>query len=155
MWKDQKDLLLAFNACGVEYLVVGGHAVSEHAQPRATKDLDIFIRNDAQNAERVYRALVQYGAPMQELTPTDFYGKTGECFQIGIEPMRIDILQSVDGVRFEEAWEKRVPSFITEDLIPTHFISKEDLVVNKLASGRLRDLADVEALREAESGESR
>lgn len=147
MWNDQKDILRAFNAWNVEYLVVGGHAVSEYSQPRATKDLDIFIRSSPENAQRVFSALAEYGAPLAALSPADFQ-KAGECFQIGVEPMRIDILQSIDGVSFDDAWMRRRSSVITSDIIPTHFISRQDLVANKLASGRLRDLADVEALTE-------
>ena len=85
---------------------------------------------------------------MAELSPADFQ-QAGECFQIGVEPMRIDILQAIDGVSFDQAWERRHPSVITSERIPTYFISREDLVANKLASGRLRDLADVEDLQES------
>jgi predicted nucleotidyltransferase len=149
MWNDQKDILRAFNAHGVEYLIVGGHAVSQHAEPRATKDLDVFIRSDAPNAERVFQALAEYGAPLAGLTAEDFRNHPEMTFQIGVDPVRIDLLQSIDGVDFETAWQRRVESTITTDAIPAHFISLEDLITNKLASKRLRDLADAEALRAA------
>ncbi len=151
MWNDQKDILRVFNAHGVEYLIVGGHAVSRHAEPRATKDLDVFIRNDARNAERVFQALAEYGAPLARLTIDDFRSHPEMTFQIGMDPIRVDLLQSIDGVAFEDAWERRVESTITTEAIPVHFISLEDLIANKLASRRTRDLADVEALRAAAS----
>jgi predicted nucleotidyltransferase len=151
MWNDQKDILRVFNAHGVEYLIVGGHAVSQHAEPRATKDLDVFIRNDATNAERVFQALVEFGAPLAGLTVNDFRSHPEMTFQIGMDPIRVDLLQSIDGVAFEDAWERRVESTITTEAIPVHFISLEDLIANKLASRRTRDLADVEALRAAAS----
>jgi len=150
MLKDQKDLLSAFNKHEVEYLVIGGHAVSQHSQPRGTKDLDVFIRADEKNSERVYRALVEYGAPLTDVTSADFRNKPDTIFQIGIEPSRVDILQSIPVVTFDHAWNNRVDSTI-DGTIPVHFISREDLIDNKLASGRFRDLADVEALREAAS----
>jgi predicted nucleotidyltransferase len=154
MWNDQKDILRAFNAHGVDYLIVGGHAVSQHAEPRATKDLDVFIRNDPRNAERVYRALMDYGAPLAGITAEDFCNQPEMTFQIGIDPVRIDLLQAIDGVDFEAAWEHRIESTITSEGIPVHIISREDLIANKLASGRTRDLADVEALRAATAPDS-
>jgi predicted nucleotidyltransferase len=151
MWNDQKDILRVFNAHGVEYLIVGGHAVSQHAEPRATKDLDVFIRNDATNTERVFQAHVEFGAPLAGLTVNDFRSHPEMTFQIGMDPIRVDLLQSIDGLAFEDAWERRVESTITTEAIPVHFISMEDLIANKLASRRTRDLADVEALRAAAS----
>jgi hypothetical protein len=99
-----KELLRAFNDQGVKYLIVGGYAFGVHAEPRATKELDIFIRSDEQNAAAVFRALAQYGAPLGDLKPADFMD--GTTFQIGQPPARIDILQQIDGVSFDEAWEK-------------------------------------------------
>jgi hypothetical protein len=142
---DLKQLLLAFNAHGVEYLVVGGYAVGIHAEPRATKDLDVFIRADAGNSERVYRALIGFGAPLAGVTSTDFCDDPAAVFQIGQPPFRIDILQQIDGVSFDEAWPNRIETLI--DGLPVPIISAEHLIRNKLASGRLRHLAD--AVREA------
>ncbi|HWE85921.1 MAG TPA: hypothetical protein VG267_13325 [Terracidiphilus sp.] len=105
--EDLKQLLLAFNANGVEYLVVGGYAVGVHAEPRATKDLDLFIRSDMVNGEAVYRALADFGAPVAGLTPADFCNDPKSIFQIGHPPARVDILQSIDGVEFDEAWRER------------------------------------------------
>ena len=150
MLKDQKELLSAFNAHSVEYVVIGGHAVSEHSQPRATKDLDIFIRADQKNSEAVYRALVEYGAPVSGLSPADFRNNPESILQIGVEPSRIDILQSIPGVTFDQVWANRVESFVDETT-PAHFISRDDLIANKLAVGRGQDLVDVEKMREAAS----
>ena len=149
MQEDLKELLLAFNEHGVEYLVVGGYAVGVHSEPRATKDLDIFIRADVKNSEAVFLALKAYGAPLDGLSPADFRNEPGAVFQIGLPPFRIDILQSIDGVAFDDAWKTRVEGLV-EGEVPAHVISKEHLIQNKLASGRLQDLADVEAIREAD-----
>jgi hypothetical protein len=141
-----KDILRAFNAHSVQYLIVGAHALGVHAEPRATKALYLFIRSDAQNADAVFKALAEFGAPLTGLTSADF--ADGTTFQIGQPPERIDILQAIDGVAFDEAWSNRVEGEI--DLIPASIISREDMIRNKIASGRLQDLADVEILRAAE-----
>jgi predicted nucleotidyltransferase len=99
----------------------------------------------------VFEALVEFGAPLAGLTVNDFRSHPEMTFQIGMDPVRVDLLQSIDGVAFEDAWERRVESTITTEAIPVHFISLEDLIANKLASRRTRDLADVEALRAAAS----
>ncbi len=148
MNKDLKELLLAFNAHAVEYLVVGGYAVGVHAEPRATKYLDIFIRADERNSHAVYTALAAYGAPLQGFDPSDFNDEQGSAFQIGQPPTRIDILQRIDGINFEEAWNDRVDGLV-EGEIPAYVISREHLIRNKLTVGRPQDLADVEALRDA------
>jgi hypothetical protein len=106
MPEDLKELLRAFNDHGVRYLIVGGYAFGVHAEPRATKDLDIVIRSDEENSKAVFRALAQYGAPLDDLTPSDFMD--GTTFQIGQPPARIDILQHIDGVTFDQAWENRI-----------------------------------------------
>jgi hypothetical protein len=144
---DLKELLRAFNDHGVKYLIVGGYAFGVHAEPRATKDLDIFIRSDEQNAIAVFRALAQYGAPLVELTPTDF--TDGTTFQIGQPPARIDILQHIDGVTFDEAWEHRIEGFIDGE-IQAAVISRSDLIRNKLATGREQDILDAKKLRSRE-----
>ncbi|MBV8672379.1 MAG: hypothetical protein JOZ33_03005 [Acidobacteriaceae bacterium] len=146
--KDLKELLLAFNEHRVEYLVVGGYAVGVHSEPRATKDLDIFIRPDVKNSEAVFRALEAYGAPLEGLSAADFRSEPGAVFQIGVPPFRIDILQSIDGVAFDDAWKARVEGLV-EGEVPAHVISREHLIQNKLATGRPQDLADVNAIREA------
>jgi hypothetical protein len=148
MLKDQKDLLSAFNAEGVEYLVIGGHAVGMHAEPRATKDLDVFVRNDAENSKRVFRALRRFGAPLDGISASDFCQHPGDVFQIGVPPCRVDVLQSISGVDFNGAWERRM-TFKIDDELDAPFIAIEDLVANKIASGRLQDLADAEKLNKA------
>lgn len=144
--KDLKDILRAFNANAVKYLIVGGHAFGVHAEPRTTNDLDLFVRSDPANAQAVFRALTQFGAPLAGMSPEDF--ADGTLFQIGLPPERIDILQTIDGITFDEAWPNRIEGSIDE--IPAFIISREDMIANKLASGRLQDLADVEKLRAAE-----
>ena len=145
--KDLRELLLAFNAHAVDYLVVGGYAVGVHAEPRATKDLDVFVRPQRANAELVYRALAAFGAPLRGIDPADFCSDPNAVFQVGQPPVRIDVLQQIDGVTFAEAWPNRVEAEI--DGVPVHVISAADLIRNKTASGRLQDLADAEAVRQA------
>lgn len=144
MPQDLKELLSAFNKHGVKYLVVGGYAFGVHAEPRATKDLDLFIRSDELNAAAVYRALTQYGAPLDGLSPRDFID--GSTFQIGQPPARVDILQSIDGLTFDEAWQNRIEGLIDEE-VNVNVISRNDLIRNKLASGREQDLLDAKKLR--------
>jgi hypothetical protein len=148
MLKDQRDILAAFNAHGVKYLVIGGHAVSIHADPRGTKDLDVFIRADEENSKAVFAALAEYGAPLGGMSPADFNDKPTSVFQMGVEPGRIDILQGIAGVSFDEAWDSRVEKLLDGNT-PAHVISREHLIQNKLAVGRHQDLADVEKLRES------
>src|ERR1039458_4049064 len=107
MFPDFKELLSIFNAHGVKYLIVGGYAVSFHAQPRATKDVDLLIKPDADNAKAVYTALAKFGAPVEGLTPEDLR-EPGKFFRMGREPVAVDILLEIDGVDFDRAWERRV-----------------------------------------------
>jgi len=151
MPKDLKELLRAFNDHGVKYLIVGGYAFGAYAEPRATKDLDVFIATELANSDAVYRALAAYGAPLEGLTPADFRDFSG--FQIGQPPARIDILQSISGVQFEQAWENRIEGLIDGEIIAP-VISKDDLIRNKLAAGRRQDILDVESLRAAAGQES-
>jgi hypothetical protein len=103
MNQDFRDLLAEFNARGVEYLVVGAHALAAHGHVRATKDLDVWVRPEPSNAGRVIAALVAFGAPLHDLTEADM-ASPGTIFQIGVAPIRIDVITSIDGVVFEEAW---------------------------------------------------
>lgn len=148
MTKDFKDLLKALNAHAVKYLLIGGHAFGVHAQPRATGDLDIFIRSDPENARAVFNALAEFGAPLRGMSPADFTDST--TFQIGQPPDRIDILQHIDGVTFDEAWKNRIEGTIDGE-VPAVVISRDDLIRNKLAAGREQDLLDVKVLRKAAS----
>ena len=145
MLKDQRELLELFRVHGVEYVVVGGHAVSAYAEPRNTKYLDILLRDTPDNAERVYRALAAFGAPIDGYGPSDFHGHPHQVIQFGVPPSRIDLLQAITGVTAEEAWQGRTQEMLL-DGIPVNLISLEHLIRNKRASGRLQDLADVEQL---------
>jgi hypothetical protein len=144
MTEDFKDLLRLLNANAVEYLLIGGHAFGVHAEPRTTKDLGIFIRSDQKNAMAVFHAFAQFGAPLAGMTEADFVD--GTTFQIGQPPDRIDILQKIDGVTFDEARQNRVEGTLDGE-IPAQVISRDDLIRNKLASGREQDLLDVKTLR--------
>ena len=145
--QDMKELIRMLNEQGVEYLLVGGYAFGVHAQPRATKDLDLFIRADARNSNAVFKALCKYGAPIHGLTAKDFRdAKTG--LQIGMPPNRIDILQQISGVTFDEAWKDHINAMIEGDT-PTYVISRENLIKNKLAAGREQDLLDVKQIQKA------
>jgi hypothetical protein len=148
MLKNQKELLELLNAHGVKYLVVGGHAVGIHAEPRGTKDLNVFIKADPENSLAVFRALTKFGAPIAGMTPEDFNDKPTSVFQMGVPPSRIDILQGIEAVDFDEAWPARVDEVLAGQVL-AHVISRDDLIKNKLAVGRLQDLADVEKIREA------
>lgn len=143
MLPDFKDLLSEFNAQGVEHIIVGAHALAVHGLVRATKDLDVWIRPTPNNARRVFKALAAYGAPLDDLTEADL-SVPGLIFQIGIEPLRIDVLTEVDGVTFDDAWRDRVG--VTFDREPASVLSAEHLLATKRAAGRLQDLADVERL---------
>ena len=149
MEKDQFDLLRVFNEKGVRYLIVGGYAVSHYTEPRVTKDQDIYIETSDENVVRVYEALAIFGAPLAGMTPGDFQDPAWG-YQIGQPPSRIDILQEITAVEFQSAWEAGEDGLIGED-IRVRYISADDLIKNKLALGRHRDLADVEAIRESEA----
>jgi len=141
---DFKDMLSVFDEEEVEFLVVGAYAMAAHGAPRATGDLDFWIRPSEGNAGRVIRALMRFGAPINEIAVEDFVTRD-LVFQIGIEPNRIDLLTSIDGVDFGEAWENRVT--VEVGGVPVPVLGLADLVRNKQAVGRLRDLADVEELK--------
>jgi predicted nucleotidyltransferase len=147
---DFRDLLSAFCAAGVEFIVVGAHALAAHGHVRATKDLDVWIRPSPGNALRVLAALREFGAPLGDVSAADF-SVPGVTFQIGVAPVRIDLLTEIDGVRFADAWARR--SARSMDGLSFSVLSVDDLITNKRASGRLQDLADVEALQRL-SGQS-
>ncbi len=140
---DFKELLKIFNEYKVRYLVVGGYAVMKYAEPRYTKDLDLWIAIDPENASAVYTALRKFGAPLANLTPEDF-SKEGFFYQMGVPPLRVDIMMSISGMSFEEAWPHRVSVFLADNTV--FFISKEDLMRVKKASGRPQDLLDLDHL---------
>lgn len=143
MYPDFKELLLVFNAHDVEYLIVGAHALAAHGHVRATKDMDVWVRPDEANAEKVLQALSDFGAPLRDLTADDLSRKE-TIFQIGVPPLRIDIITGVDGLEFAEAWPDRVETSFGG--VPTFVISRHHLIMNKKAAARLQDLADVQQL---------
>jgi hypothetical protein len=146
---DFRDLLATFNAHSVEYLVVGAHALAVHGHVRATKDLDVWVRPSSQNAPNTLQALASFGAPLHDLSEADM-SQPGLIFQIGVPPVRIDIITSIDGVEFAEAWADRIEANLDGLHVPV--LSRHHLIANKKASGRLQDLADVERLEELEQG---
>lgn len=143
MSPDFEDLLRLFNDSGARYLIVGGHAVMLYTEPRYTKDLDIWIDATEDNAVKVFGALARFGAPLAGLTAADFACE-GFFYQLGVPPVRVDVLMSIEGVRFGEAWPNRVESSFGNQKV--FFIGKSDLLRNKRASGRLVDLHDAEQL---------
>jgi hypothetical protein len=147
---DFRDLLAAFNGRGVKFIVVGAHALAAHGLVRATKDLDVWVEPDLDNAERVLAALAEFGAPLHDLTVTDL-ARPGLIFQIGVEPIRIDIITAIDGVEFSDAWGERVQArFADQDAA---VLSRRHLLINKRTAGRDQDLLDVKWLEKA--GKSR
>src|SRR5271157_4713351 len=149
MYQDYKDLLSAFHAHGVRYLIVGGYAVIFHAQPRFTKDIDVFIKADPANAQAVYSALSEFGAPLQNIRPEEFADRSG-FFRFGRDPRGFDILPDLPGVDFDGAWARRAEAVLNAETgLPAFFISRDDLIAAKLASGRPQDLADVSAIQKA------
>ncbi len=127
----------------MRYLVIGGYAVVQYAEPRYTKDLDLWVSTDILNGQAVYKALQEFGAPLHGLTENDFL-EDGYFYQMGVPPLRIDILMGIEGLDFEDAWQKRVE--INFDDFSVFFISKQDLIKAKLISGRPQDLIDVALL---------
>ena len=137
---DFAEMLAALSAAGAEFLIIGAHAVAAHGYPRATGDLDIWIRSTPENAERVWKALVSFGAPLQLFALTDL-STPGMVLQIGLPPNRIDLLTSISGAEFETAWGRRLLVDVQGQTWP--FLGREDLLSNKRAAGRPKDLADV------------
>ena len=146
------DLLSAFRSCEVRYLIIGGWAVSVHAQPRATQDLDIFVSSERSNIESVYQALLKFGAPLKTLSKQDFL-KPGTFFRIGAPPCQVDVFPEIPGVRFEECWSNRME--VPLETGSAYFISAEGLIAAKRASGREQDLADIRAIERAQKQKRR
>jgi len=140
---DFSDLLRIFNDHNVKYLVIEGYAVVQYAEPRFTKDLDVLISTDVVNAGAVYNALREFGAPLAGLTPKDF-AEEGFFFQMGVPPIRVDVLMGIPGVNFEDCWGRRME--VDFDKLKVIFISKQDLIASKRAAGRPQDLIDADLL---------
>ncbi len=140
---DFKELLALFNAHQVEYMIVGAYALAFHGAPRYTGDLDLLVKPDRENAQKILKALQQFGFGSVDLTVEDFTTKE-RVVQLGVSPVRVDFLTSITGVEWEQAVSHRVPGTFGE--VPTFFIGLDDFVLNKKACGRHKDLADVEVL---------
>jgi predicted nucleotidyltransferase len=140
---DFSDLLRLLGDNNVRYLVIGGYAVVQYSEPRYTKDLDLWISTDPVNAGAVFRALREFGAPLAGLTEADF-AEEGYFFQMGVPPVRVDILMGIPGLDFEDAWTRRHE--VNFDGLRVMFISKADLITAKRASGRRQDLIDADLL---------
>lgn len=143
MNRDFVEMLSALSAAGARFLIVGAHALAAHGVPRATGDLDIWVQATPANAARVRTALQQFGAPLFDLTSADLCAKD-TVFQIGLPPSRIDIITGIDGVVFDEAWDRRMDIPIGDLTVGT--IGRADFIANKKASGRPKDLLDLELL---------
>jgi len=142
---DFRDLLVEFADEGVEFLVIGGHAVARHGFIRATLDLDVFVRPSAENSRRVVTALARFGAALTAHGVTaDDFARTGTVYQIGFPPSRIDVLTSIAGVTFDDAWGSRVSGEL--DGRRVWYIGRDALVRNKRAAGRPKDLLDADEL---------
>lgn len=144
---DFRDILSAFIEQQVEFLVVGGYAMAAHRFPRATKDLDLWVRPRADNAERVLLALDAFGAPRHGLTVDDL-ASAGTIYQVGVPPHRVDVITTVDGVPFDQAWTGRVEVNIDGLQVPV--IGRAHLIVNKRTVGRPQDLVDADLLESAQ-----
>jgi hypothetical protein len=149
--KDLRELLALFNSNEVEYLIVGAFAVAFHGYPRYTADLDVLIRPTPENAARLLHVLSQFGFGDLGLKAADFQ-ESGAVIQLGVSPNRVDLLTSVSGVSFEEAWESRQDGQL--EGIPAHFIGLEALLRNKGCTGRARDLGDVQELQRRDRARS-
>lgn len=143
--KDYKEMLQGLLNNEVRFLVVGAYALGVYGYPRATGDFDIWVEASLKNSKKVYKSLVEFGAPLSEITAKTF-AEEGIIFQIGVAPRRIDIITHIDGVNFKEAYESRKEINIENLKIP--FLSKENLIKNKLATGREKDRLDAQYLKE-------
>lgn len=146
MNSDFNDLLSIFTRAKVKYPIVGGYAVSKHSEPRYTKDLDIWVDNSIDNAERVHAALAAFGAPLEGIDAEDFTSPT-IVYQIGVPPARINILMGLKEMNFNDCWSRR--ETVTLSDFEVHYISILDLIENKQRAGRPVDLVDVDLLRKA------
>jgi hypothetical protein len=143
MNQDFVDLLSAFVAHDVRFLVVGAYALAVHGRPRATGDLDVWVEATPENAQRVVRALATFGAPMTDISEEDF-SRPGLVVQLGVAPRRIDLLTSLTGLAFETAWPDRLRHAFGP--LEVDFIGREAFIRNKRATGRAKDLGDIEDL---------
>ena len=140
---DFAEMLRALSAESADYLLVGAYAMAAHGVPRATGDIDVWVRPSRENARRVLRALGRFGAPLFDLSAQDL-SRDGTVFQLGVPPRRIDLLTSIDGITFDEAWPDRVACRLGD--VDVTVIGREALIRNKRAAGRPKDLVDLQLL---------
>lgn len=146
MADDFRDLLAALVAAGARFLVVGAHALAAHGVPRVTGDLDILVEPTAANARCVWKALAGFGAPLDTLSISEGeFARPDVVVQLGLPPFRIDLLTTISGVTFDEAWDDRMESEMLG--VRVAFLGRASLIRNKRASGREKDLRDIESLR--------
>lgn len=143
MNRDFLDMLCALNEAEAEFIVVGAHAVAAHGYPRATGDLDILVRPDPANACKVMDAIRHFGAPLHDLALEDL-ARENIVFQIGVVPVRIDLMTSITGVSFEQAWNGRMRIFLSG--IEAACLGRDELIINKRATGRDKDLLDIKEI---------
>lgn len=152
--EDFRDFLVLLADGGVDFVIVGAYALAFHGAPRASGDIDLFVRPTPANAQRVFDALAGFGAPLEAagVTAADFT-QPGAVYQIGLPPRRIDVLTAISGLTFDEAWASRITAEI--DGRTVSFIGREALLKNKEASGRPKDVADVARLRKPRGANER
>ena len=143
---DFSDMLSALSAEGVEYLLIGAYAMAVHGVPRATGDIDVWVRPSPENAARVLQALARFGAPLSDIRAADL-AVPGTIFQIGVAPNRVDVITAIDGLTFEDAWPRRETRAL--DGLNVLVIGRHDLIRNKRATGRAQDQADADRLEES------
>ena len=143
--KDFRDFLALLNAHEVKFMIVGGYALAFHGVPRFTGDIDVFVKPDYENAKRIINALAEFGFSSLDLTIDDFQDQN-KVIQLGLPPVRIDIITSISGVTWEEADASKEPGLFGD--VSVSYIGKKQFIINKRATGRKKDLADLEALGE-------
>jgi hypothetical protein len=143
--QDFKDLFVLFNEQKVEYLIVGAYALAFHGAPRYTGSIDLLVNPDASNAQRIITALDKFGFGSAGLEASDFESPN-KVIQLGVPPVRVDMITSITGISWEEAFSGRVEGKYGDVLV--HYIGREAFILNKRALGRKKDLADLEALGE-------
>jgi hypothetical protein len=142
--KDYKDILLTLNEEKVRYILVGAYALAAHGYPRATMDIDIWVKPSLENSEAVLKAIRRFGAPLVNLTQKDLL-QDDTVFQIGVAPRRIDIITGASGLQFEDAEKNAVK--VKVDGVEINILSLQDLIINKLAAGRPKDIVDADMLK--------
>ncbi len=150
--QDYKEILRILNEYKVRYLIIGAYATIYYTEPRYTKDIDIWIERDLENAANLYEALKKFGAPLRNISKEDFMGK-GTIYQIGVEPVRVDILADLSGMSFKRAWTARVKA--RYDDVPVNVVGLNELIKAKEKAGRKQDELDLEKLLLVKKGRKR